>query len=380
MNNIDQPEKLLDPGNSQRILQLDGLRGLAVLLVVAFHYINNQLGSGDTTALNKAEYILMKATYFGWVGVDLFFVLSGFLIGTILLTNRGAAHYFKTFYIRRFFRIVPIYYLLLFIFLFFKRTTLSAPDIYIFQNDISLYYYFPFMQNFVMGQVGNFGPEALTPTWSLAVEEQFYLIIPLVIYGLKPSQLKYFIVFCLLLAPLSRLLAGNWYQKYTLLPSRIDSPIMGLLVAYLLNDQVIKLWIVKNIRMVKITAFSLLIASILIYVFSEIGVFNHTVIALIFSLILLIVLNTHSGLLFRILTFKAFVFTGTISYFLYLFHQLVNGLFHLTILNEKIPLLENSSDLGVTLLSFATTILMAVVSYRYLEAPLVKYSHRYKYT
>jgi peptidoglycan/LPS O-acetylase OafA/YrhL len=380
MNEINHSEKLLDSGNSQRILQLDGLRGLAVLFVIAFHYINNQLGSGDTTKLGKAEYLLMKATYFGWAGVDLFFVLSGFLIGTILLTNRGSAHYFKTFYIRRFFRIVPIYYLLLFIFLIAKRTDLYATDIYIFQNDIPLYYYFPFMQNFAMGQVGNFGPEALTPTWSLAVEEQFYLIIPLVVYGLKPSHLKYFIVFCLLLAPLSRLLAGNWYQKYTLLPSRIDSPIMGFLVAYLLNDQVIELWIIKNIRTVKITAFGLLGTSILIYIFSDIGVFNHTVIALIFGLILLIVLNTHSGLLFKILTLKAFVFTGTISYFLYLFHQLVNGLFHLTILNEKVPLLENSSDLGVTLLSFITTILMAVVSYRYLESPLVKYSHRYKYT
>jgi peptidoglycan/LPS O-acetylase OafA/YrhL len=364
--------------STQRILQLDGLRGIAVLFVVAFHYVNNQLGAGDLTQLNKAETLLMRITYFGWAGVDLFFVLSGFLIGTILLKNRGSGSYFKTFYIRRFFRIVPIYYLLLFVFAILKRSNIYMPDAYIFQNNIPVFYYFGFIQNFAMGHLGHFGPEALTPTWSLAVEEQFYLIIPLVVYYLKPGQLKYFIIFCLILAPMSRLLANNWYEKYTLLPSRIDSPVMGFLLAYLLSNPVVNEWIVGKIQTVKIIAFLLLFFSIFIYIFSDIGVFNHTVIALIFSLILIIVLNTQ-GLLFKILSSRLFVFIGSISYFLYLYHQLVNGVLHLWLLNQKIPLLESSLDLWVTMLAFILTIALASVSYRYLEKPMVSYSHIYKY-
>ena len=104
---------------NSRIKQLDGLRGLAVLFVVAFHYINNQISNGlvDQQSATTFQKILLKATYFGWVGVDLFFVLSGFLIGSILLRNKKSINLFKTFYIRRFVRIIPIYYLLLLVFL-----------------------------------------------------------------------------------------------------------------------------------------------------------------------------------------------------------------------------------------------------------------------
>jgi peptidoglycan/LPS O-acetylase OafA/YrhL len=99
---------------------------------------------------------------------------------------------------------------------------------------------------------------------------------------------------------------------------------------------------------------------------------------LIFSLILIIVLNTQ-GLLFKILSSRLFVFIGSISYFLYLYHQLVNGVLHLWLLNQKIPLLESSLDLWVTMLAFILTIALASVSYRYLEKPMVSYSHIYKY-
>ena len=83
---------------TKRITTIDGLRGLAVLFVVSFHLINNQVVNNYNAHPNFIENMLVKATYFGWTGVDLFFVMSGFLIGSILLANKQSPNFFKTFY------------------------------------------------------------------------------------------------------------------------------------------------------------------------------------------------------------------------------------------------------------------------------------------
>src|SRR6266481_2099118 len=90
-----------------RVPELDGLRGVAILLVLLFHYISLE---GPTKTGSWSSF-LQRIVIMGWSGVDLFFVLSGFLIGGILVDARNSPSYFKTFYARRFFRIIPIYYL-----------------------------------------------------------------------------------------------------------------------------------------------------------------------------------------------------------------------------------------------------------------------------
>lgn len=92
---------------SVRIPELDGVRGLAILLVIFYHYTNGEA----LTRANGLAYYVERSASFGWSGVNLFFVLSGFLIGGILMDARGSRSFFRTFYIRRFFRIIPIYYL-----------------------------------------------------------------------------------------------------------------------------------------------------------------------------------------------------------------------------------------------------------------------------
>src|SRR6266699_3050090 len=89
-----------------RIPELDGLRGAAILFVLIYHYAERQPSADPHIFRFYVEHLFL----IGWSGVDLFFVLSGFLIGGILLDVRGYASYFKTFYTRRFFRIIPIYY------------------------------------------------------------------------------------------------------------------------------------------------------------------------------------------------------------------------------------------------------------------------------
>jgi peptidoglycan/LPS O-acetylase OafA/YrhL len=97
-----------------RIAELDGLRGIAILSVVLMHYFYN-----PDPNLKGPIHQIQRIFALGWSGVDLFFVLSGFLIGGILMDQRRSPSYFKTFYLRRAFRILPVYYLWICLFIAF---------------------------------------------------------------------------------------------------------------------------------------------------------------------------------------------------------------------------------------------------------------------
>ena len=97
----------------KRLPELDGVRGLAILLILLWHYVQNQL----VVEVGSPLAYLKQALGFSWSGVDLFFVLSGFLIAGILLDNRGKSNYFRVFFIRRVCRIFPLYYLYFSLFL-----------------------------------------------------------------------------------------------------------------------------------------------------------------------------------------------------------------------------------------------------------------------
>ena len=132
---------------------------------------------------------LLAAGLLTWSGVDLFFVLSGFLIGGILLDARESPRYFQTFYIRRAYRIFPLYGVMTFLFLMRHLPFRLLPGHF---GDVSpltipWWSYVTLTQNFWMAQQGWYGAVAMAVTWSLAVEEQFYLTIPLLVWKL-PSR------------------------------------------------------------------------------------------------------------------------------------------------------------------------------------------------
>jgi len=151
-------------GEIKHIAELDGIRGLAIGLVLIYHFVSASLGP------------LRRVAESGWVGVDLFFVLSGFLITRILLSSRGAPHYFRNFYARRALRVWPLYYVIL----AFAFVGTRALPVRMHVGASLLPFYLTFTQN-IVGTVG-FGPWAVAHTWSLAIEEQFYLVWPWVVF------------------------------------------------------------------------------------------------------------------------------------------------------------------------------------------------------
>ena len=156
--------------------ELDGLRGIAVLLVIAYHYLII-----DLHFMSVPLYYAVWVFQIGWSGVDLFFVLSGFLIGGILLDHRESKRILQTFYIRRACRILPLY---------LATFTLYVIGVYLFDNRVRTNFALPFInhgpiwpfatftQNYWMAIAHEWGCAFNGMTWSLAVEEHFYLLLP----------------------------------------------------------------------------------------------------------------------------------------------------------------------------------------------------------
>src|ERR1700722_2656677 len=130
--------------SSSRILELDGIRGLAIALVLFHHYIHDSI----TFGVSRFDDFIKHTFSLGATGVDLFFVLSGFLIGGILMDHRKSENYFKSFYIRRVCRILPVYYSILLAYIFACHI-LSAHQAqpwfrWLFVSDVSLWTYVTF--------------------------------------------------------------------------------------------------------------------------------------------------------------------------------------------------------------------------------------------
>ena len=167
-------------GEEGRFPALDGLRGFAALSVIACHYQPHPVQPAGVV-----QKLWAAVVDTGWCGVDLFFVLSGFLITGILLKARGSDRYFSSFYARRALRILPLYYGLCLVSLVILPAVAGlaeqrpAPD----GGGGQAIWYWLFLQNFA-GILEVERNRTLSVTWSLAVEEHFYLVWPLLVWAL----------------------------------------------------------------------------------------------------------------------------------------------------------------------------------------------------
>src|ERR1035437_803051 len=183
---------------------LDGVRGLAILMVLGYHLINVNTGSGTRLAV-----LLWSIHSLGWIGVDLFFTLSGFLITGILYDTLHVPHYFRNFYMRRFLRIFPLYYGFIFLLVLLTRVLHLTWD-------GRQYVLLTYTQNTGIWPVLDFNlsPRVdLVHLWSLAVEEQFYLIWPLIIFMVRDRR---------------RLIAVSLFLSGLALALRIGLPLLGI--------------------------------------------------------------------------------------------------------------------------------------------------------
>jgi peptidoglycan/LPS O-acetylase OafA/YrhL len=343
------------------IPQFDGLRGLAILSVLVTH-------SEFLRVFPHAQVL-----EYGRIGVDLFFVLSGFLITGILMDSCGKPHYFGNFYARRVLRIWPLYYAVLTLVLL---TTRLLPNPANAQAARVWPYFYLYVQNLFPSSTVPYG---LDPTWSLAIEEQFYMTWPLVVLLLRKRALSIFLVCLAALSLLLRLLGYaldaplRFIHQFTL--CRLDAIAMGSLAAVWLHS--------SNWTRVgwKRLAFAFLAIGLMGTVSSRI-IFpqqstrvSYTFIALGFTGLLGIALvpETEMSLLHRFLVCPWLRYIGKISYGLYLVHMPIFLLASNFARRHKSP--TPSSVLNAVLgaaAQFSMVLVVASISWRYFESPILR--------
>jgi peptidoglycan/LPS O-acetylase OafA/YrhL len=379
---------MADAPLAPRIRALDGLRGLAVLLVVVEHLYT---AVPEAPVGHWTHEILKRVGALGYGGVDLFFVLSGCLIGGILLDYRDSPRLLPTFFARRFFRIIPLYALLLATFFVCREIpSLRAMNRYTyFDSPVPLWPYFAMLQNVAMAWTRDIGAFWVGPTWSLGIEEQFYLFMPLLVRHLPRRTLAIFCLVAVAACPLLRTVAlfgaDNLAAALFLLPMRADSLLLGVLVALLLRSKAGLAFV--RARRTSLAALLLALAAVLA-VFAAlrlgagslpIATFGYTIIGLFFAGLVLWVRAFPDGGLASTFSARPLVALGLISYFVYLFHTPVAYVLNWLLLSRP-PLNLTWSGAGVNALSFGITLLLAAISYRYFEAPLIRIGHRFRYT
>jgi peptidoglycan/LPS O-acetylase OafA/YrhL len=305
----------------RRIPQLDAVRGLAIL-VVMFHNISPKYPLFHSDQLFRD----------GWMGVDLFFVLSGLLITGILLDTKQSAGYFKNFYVRRCLRIWPLYYSLLF-FMFVVVRFLNSSEYHLVVQTSSPWWAFPlFLQNFLLAISTNAaGP--LGVTWSLAIEEQFYLVWPLVVRFCSITQVRQLAIAEICLSPMLRYyLWLHHVDLYTNIFCRLDGLMAGALLALLVrSDNFVPSKLLQRAWIL------LLIAAPLAFLTEAYHarwiVFSFT--ALASAAFVYVAMFSERKWLQRIMTNQFLVYTGTISYGLYLLHKIPFGMVQVLHLDRR---------------------------------------------
>ncbi len=353
------------------ISNLDGLRALAVFLVLLHHF-----GPYSTPLLWRIRPV-------GWVGVDMFFVLSGFLITGILLRTRRRADYYRAFYVRRSLRIFPLYYCVLTgILLSMYWWDHGEPLRALLTKWGNPIWYWLYAGNIKSALIGSGPPSAsLIPLWSLHVEEQFYLLFPFVVRHLRIRTLLRTLVWIIILSPLLRfalweLNPTNVHLQYDLLPSRLDGLAMGAFIAVRIRFP----WKIPERRLVIATlaALSLAYGSYVLLGHNDwqqpfSRIVSYSAFSAAFACILLYVVRFQESRALRWLHAAPLRFIGRISYGLYLFQYPAAAM--LGALLATTPLWH--SEMGRLVTIATVTTLLATLSWYALERPMLALKDRF---
>lgn len=343
----------------KRSQALDVLRGIAILMVLVHHYVPDQFKPGLL-----------------WSGVDLFFVLSGFLIASILLENVEARNYYQTFYLRRAARIIPLFWLLLLLFVFLMK---FAPEFLgsSYSQHLPLWSYFTFIQNFLYAARGFWRDPFLDVTWSLALEEQFYVFLSVAAKNLNRKLLAGLSIFLIFLAPFLRWMTPDSLAANILPLHRADSLMLGVLIAVLWEGGRGRDRFARFKRHFLVALLPLL-AGVAYFLRAGTGFggpWVHVNLALLYGDLLVLALLHPAAKPHLLFSNKFLEWLGLRSYGIYLLHKPLR----LAI----VPVLRGLPFIHLAWINLPVTALLlfvvAEISYRLLEKPVMDWGHRFKY-
>lgn len=356
---------------SGHIPALDGIRGLGVILVLFYHYGSSTMALGLGTSV-------LQVTGIGWSGVDLFFVLSGFLITGLLYDAKGKQNYFKNFYARRTLRIFPLYY-----FAAITVIILAVITGYGILGGSNPVWVLLYVGNFQMAING--GGSILDHFWSLAIEEQFYLVWPMIVLSLSRGKLMLVAAAMIVVSPLVRtLLVLNDAPDlgvYVLTPARMDGLAMGALIAlFVRGPRGIAPLVPWAWRLGAISAAAFLV---IVVVRRDFSTSDPVILTAGISLLTIM----YASLLVLSLTFRPLQsvmempvmgWFGKYSYGLYVWHPIVNIILLHSPLTAKFEADTPLKVVALVVFAFMVSLLVTLASYKFLEAPLLRLKSRFQ--
>ena len=358
-----------------RILELDGVRGIAILMVVVYHAF--------LFSVSPPAGWLSRLASKGFAGVDLFFVLSGFLITGILLNAKGQSGYFRIFYAKRALRIWPLYYLLLlgsfgFLPLFISHTHLDMNELALLKSRSTLVYIL-FLQN--LWYPGRVGPTVLAMTWSLAIEEQFYVAWPWLVLLCNRKKLVWILTAILVLSPLVRLCATvhgvSSDTIHFMTCFRLDGLSLGALIALYCTSAYFSLQRTKWVSVAALAA-GVATSQWLLAVHSKASSsFKYSTLALASAgaVMLAIWCSRTDSIFGRPLRASWLCYIGQVSYCLYLVHQPVYYVLSRT-LARKLISTSSGAAISVMVLGFVVSLSIASLSWYLFESQILKLKGR----
>lgn len=365
--------------------ELDGICGWACASVLIAHCV---------TGISQATPGSWVASFNGhtlWLflgGVDLFFVLSGFLIGGILLDSKQKPNYFRSFWIRRVARIFPVAYLVLATYAAALLITTHF-NITRFDNWLLVGYRPPlwsfatFTQSLPIAIHGYGGPRWMAMTWSLAIEEQFYLLFPFAVYFLPRKWLVTLVVAGIVASPILRDVLerafGDWYAPYVLLPSRMDGLMYGVAVALIVRSDRFFGIVTRYRRFLDVVALLILYSIVTDWTFTwwpgpsgNLFPLKQSLLAIMWAIVILRIFTYQNSTFNMIWRNAILAKIGLISYGLYMYHQAVSGLVHGLLFNQE-PTITKPEHALAAIAVLAIAFGLATLSYIYFESPIRRY-------